>query len=113
MPERTEEPITTLAVPSHPHLADQHDRLRLGVRSPHVDVVFDHAPAPRLVPRDTDRPDVNATVSTGQTREPPPELLLRHARAQREFERGPRAGDGDAERLGDTDAAGVPSPTTA
>src|SRR5439155_520482 len=112
MPERIEEPVAALAVPAHPHLADQHDRLGLGVRSPHVDVVFDHAPAPGLVPRDADRPDVNAAVSTGQSREPLLELSLRHARVHRELKRGHRAVAGNAERIDHRDAHRSASPTT-
>src|SRR5438093_2157220 len=86
IPKRVEKPIAALAVPTDPHLADQHYRLRLSVRPLYVDLVFDHAAAPGLVPNDADRAEVDDAALAGQARQPPPELSLYFLRVERQRE---------------------------
>src|SRR5437773_11100219 len=117
IPKRVEKPIAALAVPTDPHLADQHYRLRLSVRPLYVDLVFDHAAAPGLVPNDADRAEVDDAALAGQARQPPPELSLYFLRVERQRGGWPCRARRDAECIDDRNVHSLtphlPPPTPA
>src|SRR5439155_236384 len=107
-----EKPRAALAVPTDPHLADQHDRLRLSVRPRYVNLVFDHAAAPRLVPSDADRAEVDGAMLPGQPKQAALEVLLNCSRVKRQFERGHRLVTSDSEWIVHRDAHRSASPAS-
>src|SRR5438552_1906692 len=112
IPKRVEKPMAALAVPTDPHLADQHDRLRLSVRPRYVNLVFDHAAAPRLVPSDADRAEVDGAMLPGQPKQVALEVLLNCSRVKRQFERGHRLVTSDSEWIVHRDAHRSASPAS-